>query len=128
MTSTVKRGEKWVNESAKTALKNLEAWKEQVTQQAIDKTRAKMIEKHSKSWLRYFVKLDTSDDAVKQYIHDSWDFNLCYIECRYDKACEVLTRLRNGTDSLVEDNYCMISLEDSVVLEKWLNWAPDNGS
>lgn len=125
MTSTVKRGEKWVNESAKTALKNLESWEQQATQQSIDKVRAKMIEKHSKSWLRYFMKLDTSDDAVKQHIYDSWDFCLYSIEWRHSKACDVLYRLAASTDCLVQDNYCMLSLEDSAILEKWLNWVPE---
>ena len=125
MTSTVKRGEKWVNESAKTARKNLTLWYLQEKEAAIEAARLKMISEHGKSFWPWRKKLDTSEATVRAYMYDTYDWSIRVLMRTVTEDGNVLYRLAASTDCLVEDNYCMLSLEDSAILEKWLNWVPE---
>ena len=129
MTSYVERCEKWVHENATTALANLEAWKEEENTQIISAARERMLEAYNKAWFKVLHTNDTSDVGVKKWMHESWDDSDLYrVSAHYDKARQRLQALVSGTDPLMIKNPVRLSTEDSVTLEKWLQWSLKNGS
>jgi hypothetical protein len=109
-------------------LKNAVAWKRQEKQKIIAAARIEMVKARNKAWFKFMHSDDISDAGVKDWMQEHYkDYDLWSIDKHASDTTKKLETIVRGTDPDTEVTM-QLSLNTSALLEKWLNWSPDNGS
>jgi hypothetical protein len=128
MTSSVTRSEKWVHETAKECLVNLEIWKQRKEQKILEEARIEMVKARDKAWFKFLHPRDISDAGVKAWLRERWeDHNLWAIGSRARQLREQLEAIVSGTDPYT-GLQMQLSISDSLLLETYSVRGEEDGS
>jgi hypothetical protein len=126
LTSYVTRGEIWVHESCKEALELLRLLrKEKVDTWVTFIKEDRLKPRLGNLWFLFGKTEDTDDHKIlRDYSDDNYLWDWWGVETSFSREEEQLMKILAATDPRLPFDFTMqLSVEDSALIEKWLNRA-----
>lgn len=122
--SSVTRSETWVHNSAKECLDYLLVKRNQRLQEHIDFIKKDHLKPQFRNFWNLFGKTKDTDDhrILRKYSDEHYFWGWGEIKSLYWHDEQVLKKILAATEPNLDDSHLMqLSLEDSALIEKWLN-------
>ena len=124
--STVTRSESWVHNSCKEALELLRLLRKERLNAWVAFIKEDRLKPQFRNFWNLFGKPNDTDDRkiLREYSDDKYLFDWWYITHTYQQEEKQLMKILAATDpDCPPDQMMQLSLEDSALIEKWLNRA-----
>lgn len=122
--SSVTRSETWVHTTVKSLLEFVRLKRKAKLQEHIDFIKKDRLKPQFRNFWNLFGKTKDTDDrkVLRAYSDDKYMFEWWYIARYYHEDETRLMKILAATDSDVGfDHMMQLSVEDSALIEKWLN-------